>query len=165
MAYPDDLLVEGEQVVVHTRPHWKTLVGPVLAFLVTVGLGTYAAGLISDLSWAGWGWLGLAALGTALVGWLTVAPVLRWHSTHFVVTNRRVLVREGVLSRQGIDLPMSRINSVRYSTTMVGRMLGCGTLAIETASDEPLEFEDVPDVARVHSLLYQDSDDGPARNL
>ena len=37
MAFPDDVLVEGERVVVHTRPHWRVLVGPVLAFLLVVG--------------------------------------------------------------------------------------------------------------------------------
>jgi hypothetical protein len=34
--------------------------------------------------------------------------------------------------------------------------LGCGTLVIESASDEPLEFDDIPQVERVHSLLHQD---------
>lgn len=159
MAYPDDLLVSGEQVVVHARPHWKVLVLPVLAFLVTVGLGTYLAGLISDQSWATWGWLVLAAVGLALVGWLTVVPVAQWRTTHFVVTTRRVLVREGVISRHGIDLPMSRINSVRFHHTMIERLLGCGTLTIESASDEPLEFEDVPHVERVHGLLYAEAED------
>lgn len=160
VAYPDDLLVEGEQVVVHTRPHPKVLLGPVLSFLATVGLGTYLAALISAQSWAVWGWLALAVLGVAVVGWLSVVPVLRWRATHFVVTNRRVLVREGVLSRHGIDLPMTRINSVRFSNTVVERLLGCGTLTIESASEEPLEFEDVPDVQRVHSLLYSEAEDG-----
>jgi len=160
VAYPDDLLVEGEQVVLHTRPHWQVLIGPVLAFLLTVGLGTYVAGAISELSWAASGWLVLAVLGVAVVVWVAVVPVARWRTTHFVVTNRRVLVREGIISRHGIDLPMSRINSVRFRHGMVERLLGCGTLVIESASDEPLEFEDVPDVQRVHSLLYTEAEGG-----
>lgn len=156
MAYPDDLLVEGEQVIMHKHPHWKMLIVPVLGFLVTVGLGTYLAALIRDQSWAPWGWLTLAALGLVAVAWLTVGPLVRWRTTHFVVTNRRVLVREGVLSRHGIDMPMSRINSVEFRHTVVERFLGCGTLVIESASDEPLEFDDVPSVKRVHALLYQE---------
>jgi len=81
---------------------------------------------------------------------------VRWRATHFVVTSRRVLVREGVLSRHGIDIPMSRINSVQFRHTALERVLGCGTLIIESASDEPLEFADVPGVERVHALLYQE---------
>lgn len=67
-----------------------------------------------------------------------------------------MLVREGVLSRTGIDIPMSRINSVQFRHTVLERFLGCGTLVIESASDEPLEFTDVPQVEKVHALLYQE---------
>jgi uncharacterized membrane protein YdbT with pleckstrin-like domain len=159
MAYPDDLLVPGEQVVVHRRPHWKVLVVPVLAFLSVVAAGTFLAALIRNQSWATWGWLALAGVGLVLVLWWTVVPVVRWRTTHFVVTDRRVLVREGVLSRQGIDIPMSRIHSVRFRHTVLERFLGCGTLVLESASDEPLEFDDIPGVQRVHALLYQEATD------
>ncbi|WP_214368573.1 PH domain-containing protein [Pseudonocardia sp. H11422] len=156
MAYPDDLLVEGEEVIMHKHPHWKMLVLPVLVFLVTIGLAVYAAALIRDLSWAAYGWLGLAVVGAVIIVWFAVTPLVRWRTTHFVVTTRRVLVREGVFSRQGIDIPMSRINSVQFRHTIVERLLGCGTLVIESASDEPLEFDDVPGVEKVHAMLYNE---------
>ncbi|HVH24260.1 MAG TPA: PH domain-containing protein [Pseudonocardia sp.] len=156
MAYPDELLVEGEQVVVHRHPHWKKIILPVLALLLVAGLGSYLAALVSAQTWSSWGWVVLVGLCLALVGWLTVIPVIRWRTTHFVVTNRRVLVREGVLTRQGIDIPMSRINSVRFRHNLLERMLGCGTLVIESASDEALEFDDIPNVERVYTLLYQE---------
>ncbi len=156
MAYPDDLLVPGEQIVMHKHPHWKMLVGPVVVLLLVVGSGTFVAALVSAQSWAQWAWLALGVVGIGLVGWLTVTPVLRWRTTHFVVTTRRVLVREGVLARHGIDIPMSRINSVQFRHSVIERLLGCGTLIIESASDEPLEFDDVPGVERVHALLYNE---------
>ena len=156
MAYPDELLVEGEEVIEHKHPHWKMLIVPVLAFLVTVGLASYLAALIRNQSWAPWGWLVLGVLGLAVVVWLTIVPLIRWRTTHFVVTTRRVLVREGVISRQGIDIPMSRINSVRFRHNLLERMLGCGTLVIESASDEALEFDDIPNIERVYTLLYQE---------
>lgn len=156
VAYPDDLLVEGEEVVLHEHPHWKTLVVPVLILLLVVAVASYLAALVRDQMWAPWAWLALAGVGAVLVGRLTVAPVVRWRTTHFVVTTRRVLVREGVLSRQGIDIPISRIASVQFRHTLMERMLGSGTLVIESASDEPLEFDDVPGVERVHGLLYQE---------
>jgi uncharacterized membrane protein YdbT with pleckstrin-like domain len=101
-------------------------------------------------------WLALGVLGLALIVRFTVVPVVRWRTTHFVVTNRRVLVREGVFSRQGIDIPLSRINSVQFRHTFLERLLGSGTLVIESASDEPLEFEDVPGVQHVHAMLYSE---------
>jgi uncharacterized membrane protein YdbT with pleckstrin-like domain len=156
VAYPDGLLVEGEQVVVHRHPHWRMLVVPVLVLLLVVGGTSFLAALVSAQSWAVWARLGLAAAGLALVGRFTVFPVVRWRTTHFVVTNRRVLVREGVLTRHGMDIPLRRISSVQFRNSLLERMLGSGTLVIESDSDESLEFDDVPGVRRVHALLYNE---------
>lgn len=156
MAYPDDLLVEDEQVVVHRHPHWKMLVVPVVVLLLVVGVASFLAAVVSAQSWALWVWLGLAAAGLALVGRFTVFPVLRWRTTHFVVTDRRVLVREGVLTRQGMDIPLRRISSVQIRQSLLERLLGAGTLVVEADSDESLEFDDVPGVRQVHAVLYNE---------
>jgi len=156
MAYPDELLVEGERVVLHTHPHWKMLIGPILVFLVTVGVAAFLAAVVSAQSWAWIAWIALAVVAVVLVGRFTVLPFVRWRTTHFVVTTRRVLVREGLVSRSGMDIPMTRINTVQFRHTVLERMLGCGTLVVESASDDPLEFTDIPAVERVHSLLYQE---------
>ncbi len=156
MAFPDELLTPDETVVLHEHPHWKMLIVPVLAFLITVGATFFVAALIREQDWHVWGWIALGVIGGLLIAWLTIGPLLRWRTTHFVLTSRRVLVREGILVRQGIDIPMSRINSVQFRHTIVERVLGCGTLIIESASDEPLEFDDIPQVEKVHTLLYRE---------
>ena len=156
MAYPDELLVDGEQVVMHKHPHWKMIFVPVLAFLLVVAVGSYLAALIRTQAWAHWAWLVLAVIGLGLMIRFTVLPVVRWRTTHFVITTRRVLVREGVFTRHGIDIPLKRINSVQFRHTLFERILGSGTLIIESASDEPLEFDDIPGVEKVHSLLYDE---------
>lgn len=165
MAYPDDLLSSGEHVVIHRHPHWKMLIFPVFWLLVVVALGTYLAGLVAELSWATVAWIVLAVLGLVLITWLTLAPLMRWRTTHFIVTSERVMAREGVFKRTGLDIPLSRINSVRFEHTLLDRVLGCGTLIIESASDEPLEFDDIPSVERVHSLLYREVNDNPDDNF
>ncbi|MBB5805955.1 putative membrane protein YdbT with pleckstrin-like domain [Saccharothrix ecbatanensis] len=161
MAYPDDLLSPSEHVVIHKHPHWKTLIVPVLVLLVAVGGGAYLAALVADLSWAAVAWIALAALVVVLVTWLTLAPVVRWRTTHFIVTSDRVMYRIGVFKRTGLDIPLGRINSVRFEHSLVDRVLGCGTLIIESASDEPLEFDDIPGVEKVHSMLYREINDNP----
>jgi membrane protein YdbS with pleckstrin-like domain len=161
MAYPDDLLSSGEHVVIHKHPHWKMLIFPVFWLLVVVALGTYLAGLVVDQSWATIAWIVLTAVGLVLIMWLTLAPLVRWRTTHFIVTSDRVMAREGVFKRTGLDIPLSRINSVRFEHSLLDRVLGCGTLIIESASDEPLEFDDIPSVEKVHSLLYREVNDNP----
>lgn len=162
MAYPDDLLSSGEHVVIHKHPHWKMLIFPVFWLLVVVALGTYLAGLVATLSWAPVALIVLAVVALVLVVWLTVAPVLRWRTTHFILTSDRVMYREGVFKRTGLDIPLGRVNSVRFEHSLLDRMLGCGTLVIESASDEPLEFDDIPSVEKVHTMLYREVNDNPS---
>lgn len=162
MPYPDDLLSDDERVMIHKHPHWKMLVLPVLAFLLIAAVCGYAAALIAGQTWQFSGYVTLAVVAVGGAVWLTLVPLLRWRTTHFVLTTHRVLVREGVLSRSGIDIPIRRINSVQFRHTLVERMLGCGTLTIESASEEPLEFDDIPQVERVHSLLNHDLHRGGA---
>ncbi|QFZ23252.1 PH domain-containing protein [Saccharothrix syringae] len=158
MAHPDDLLGPGERVVIHKHPHWKALSAPVAVLLVVVLGGTWLAGPVSALSWAPTAWLVLAAVAAVLVAWLVVAPVLRWGTTHFIVTDERVMCRMGVFSRARLNLPLAMVRGVRFRQGAVDRLLGCGTLVVDPAdpvgpADGPLEFDDVPGVVEVRATL------------
>ena len=160
MGYPDNVLAQDERVVLHRHPHWKRLIGPVLALLVSTLAASFAAAVVSGTDWeprarqvvSGV----IAAIWLALVVWLTLRPFLAWLTTHFVITDRRVMYRHGVLTRAGIDIPLARINSVEFRHGLLDRMVRTGTLIIESASQDPLEFQDIPRVERVHSLLYHE---------
>lgn len=156
MAYPEDELAPGEELVVHRHPHWKMLILPVLIFLVVVALGAFLGALIRNQDWARIGWIALVVVGAGVVVRFTLVPMLRWRTTHFVLTDRRVIVRQGILTRTGLDIPVTRINSVRFRHGPLDRMLGTGTLIVESASREPLEFDDIPHVEHVHALLYNE---------
>lgn len=160
MGYPDNVLATGEQVVLHRHPHFKRLIAPVLTLLVGTALATFAAALVSRTGWdlrtRQVASAVIAAAWLLVVVWLTVRPFLTWLTTHFVITDRRVMYRHGVLTRAGIDIPLARINSVEFRHGLVDRMLRTGTLVIESASQDPLEFNDIPGVEQVHSLLYHE---------
>lgn len=156
MAYPDELLVPGEEIIMHRHPHWKMMVGPVVVLLLVVALVSFLAAFIGAQSWGPWARLVLLVVALALVIRFTLMPLIRWRTTHFVITNRRVLVREGLVTRRGMDIPMRRITGVQFRQSLFERLFGVGTLVMESASDEPLEFEDVPGIEEVHGLLYQE---------
>jgi uncharacterized membrane protein YdbT with pleckstrin-like domain len=158
VAYPDDLLSEGERVVIHKHPHWKMLLLPYLVLLVTLGGGGYLAYLSQDTMWL---LIVIGAVGLVLIVWLFLIPFIKWRTTHFIITTDRVMAREGLVTRTGLDIPMSRISSVKFEHGLVDRIVGCGTLIIESSSDEPLEFDDIPKVEQVHSLLYRQMNDNP----
>lgn len=161
MAYPDDLLGDDEHVVIHKHPHWKMLLFPILVLLVTAGVGAYLAALVSSQDWHLYAWIAIGVIAAVVLIWVVLSPLIRWRTTHFVITTQRVMVREGVLTRTGIDIPLSRINSVQFRHGLIDRIVGAGTLIVESASDEPLEFDDIPNVERVHSLLYREINDDP----
>jgi membrane protein YdbS with pleckstrin-like domain len=161
MAYPENVLTEGEQVVIHKHPHWKMLILPALIFLVVVAGAAYLAALVHKQGWHLPAWIAIGVVGVVLIVWLTFIPFLRWRTRHFIVTTDRVMAREGVLNRTGLDIPLSRINSVKFVHGLIDRIWGAGTLIIESASDEPLEFDDIPNVEHVHSMLYREINDDP----
>ncbi len=157
MGYPEDALAQDEELILHRHPHWKMLVLPALTFVLATAVAGFLLGLaqtrldgtartVSSIA-VGIIWLGVVA-------WRSVAPFTVWKFTHFIVTDRRVLIRHGVLTHTGIDIPMGRISNVQFRHGLIDRMLKTGTLVIASASDDPLEFDDIPDVQRVHSLLY-----------
>ena len=169
MGYPDNVLAHGEQLVLHRHPHWKRLVAPVLTLLVLTALASFGAAMVSRTGWQP-GTRRLVSFVIAVswlvaVGWFTVRPFFIWLTTHFVITDRRVMYRHGVLTRAGIDIPLARINSVEFRHGLLDRIVRTGTLVIESASQDPLEFNDIPQVESVHSLLYHEVfDAGPPEN-
>mgnify|MGYP000588980649 CR=1 FL=1 len=151
MGYPARLLSEGENVVLDMHPHWKRLVLPVLSLVVVLALAGYLLALVDD----GRLQVVVAVAAVVLLVEFTVVPFLRWRTTLFVVTNRRVVVRTGVLARQGRDVPLSRINDITFSHSLFERLLGCGTLVVESAGERgQVVLTEVPQVEQVQRTLY-----------
>ncbi|QBJ95370.1 PH domain-containing protein [Rhodococcus sp. ABRD24] len=157
MGYPQDALAADEELVLHRHPHWKMLVLPAIIFILATALAGFAAGLAQSQLTGGATTVVLIAVAVAwagIVGWKTLVPLLQWKSTHFIVTDRRVMIRHGVMTHTGIDIPMGRISNVQFRHGLVDRMLRTGTLVIVASSDDPLEFDNIPEVQKVHSMLY-----------
>lgn len=167
MGYPQDALAADEELVLHRHPHWKMLVVPSVIFIVATALAGFAVGLAQSRLTGGAVTVVSILIGIvwlAIVAWKVLVPALGWRSTHFIVTDRRVMIRHGILTHTGIDIPMNRISNVQFRHGLVDRMLRTGTLVIVASSDDPLEFDDIPEVQKVHSLLYHqvfDATSGP----
>ena len=160
MGYPDNVLAGDERVVLHRHPHWRRLIGPVFVLLLATAVAGFGLGVVNRMTWDQTAknivMIVIGVIWLILIGWLVAWPLLNWRSTHFVITDRRVMFRHGVMTRSGIDIPLARINSVEFRHGLVDRVLRTGTLIIESASQDPLEFHDIPRVEQVHSLLYHE---------
>jgi uncharacterized membrane protein YdbT with pleckstrin-like domain len=151
MAYPQKLLGENETVVLDLHPHWKLMFLPLVELLALAALTGFL--LAQDFgSTANYVIIGVAVL---LLLVLFVVPLLKWRTTHFVVTSERVVMRSGVLARQGRDIPLARINDVSFQHTFFERLLGCGTLVVESAGERgQVTLTDIPKVEKVQRVVY-----------
>ncbi len=166
MGFPEKALVDDERVLLHTRPHAKRMIVPVLALFAASAAAGVALGFITrarlDGALPDWLMLAVAAAWLGVVGWWTVRPWVRWRAMHLVVTDLRIMFRTGVLRRRGIDIPLRRINSVQYHQRLADRALRCGVLTVESAGEDPLDFPDVPRIAATHALLVDALDGADA---
>jgi membrane protein YdbS with pleckstrin-like domain len=154
MGMSAKLLGADERVVLRTRTHGKALFWPATALVVEgalLGVGT--ALVPSDYRPGGQYAVVLGVLALAL--WTSVVPYLRWRNRTYTLTNHRLITRAGVLSKTGKDLPLMRINDVSYQRSLTDRMLGCGSLYVQTAAEGALVLDDVPDVSRVHLVMTE----------
>jgi uncharacterized membrane protein YdbT with pleckstrin-like domain len=143
MSYPEKLLANDEEIVEHLHPHWITLVPAVAAFLLVCGLSGLGIAFLPDSTThhSAHQYLLIAILVAALllIVWLTLIPIIRWRSTHYVFTTHRVLIRRGVLNHVGRDITLSRISDVAYAQSVWDRIVKAGTLTIESASENGQE--------------------------
>ncbi|MDR1441991.1 MAG: PH domain-containing protein [Bifidobacteriaceae bacterium] len=150
MGFNKSELASGEYVIFHARAHWIVLIAPVLVFAVSaICWLVFWFKVIPDQS--GWDWLRWAVLvlaAAAIVIW-TVAPFIRWACRTDTLTNYRLISREGVFKRTGRDIPMDRVHAVSYEQTLIERLLGAGTLQVQTAAQQSdVALDDVAHVKR-----------------
>jgi uncharacterized membrane protein YdbT with pleckstrin-like domain len=156
VSLPRKALGEGEEICYDLHPHKKMLVRPLLALIAVVFAASYAVFAIPPGGSASISRFLVLAAASVLLLWWAGWPFLRWQSTNFVLTNRRVVLRTGMFSRTGRDVPLHRVNDVAFTHGLLDRLLGCGTLTIESAGERgQLVLIDVPQVQVVQREIYR----------
>ncbi|MCW2539227.1 MAG: uncharacterized protein JWN95_952 [Frankiales bacterium] len=158
MAFPEKLLAEDEEIVEHLHPHWLTLVPAVLSFIVVCALAGVAIAFLPDSTdhhnAHQYLLIAIIVVGLVLILWFTLAPVLRWRSTHYVITTHRVLIRRGVLKHRGRDITLGRISDVSYEQSLSDRIFRSGSLSIESASENGQEtLVNIPRADKIQQTL------------
>jgi membrane protein YdbS with pleckstrin-like domain len=132
---------EWERVCLDQRRHAVVLVAPFLrAFgLAAVGIGCMAIGWPASIPG-----VALQALAAAIA----LRAVWDWEQTRVVLTTEKLFVVHGTLRRRAAAVRLARIGPVEIEQTLLGRLLGYGTIV---AGD--LEIEFVPGPRRVYGLV------------
>ena len=154
MGLPRRYLGADEVEVLHVRTHGKALFWPAVILLLTAVAAGIGLALVPP-TWQPWSrWVIVAAALLLVVVWVVV-PFLRWLTTTYTITDRRIITRRGIVNKSGHDIPLTRINNVAYERSLLDRMLGCGTLVLTTAAEEPVSLHDIPDVEHVHVVMTE----------
>ncbi len=133
----------GERMVLKVGRHWVVPVGQVLLTvplaLVALVVAVTAARLADPGSWLPALTWSLTAVGL----WLGI-PLLRWASASLTLTDHRLILETGVLSRTRVAIPLDSIQSVGVRQSLLGRILGYGTIDVWTGLAGPESFGQVP---------------------
>jgi len=116
------------------RRHWIQLTRRLtLGVLATFVLG-YVSGFFARQEMS-------SALTVLVLIWIAVMAwvlwdVAEWYYDRFVLTNKRVMLIEGIIARRVAMMPLARVTDMKYTQSALGRVLGYGTFELESAGQE-----------------------------
>ncbi|WP_420538767.1 PH domain-containing protein [Nonomuraea africana] len=143
------------------NPHWKRLIGPAVALVLIVAATGVALYLIpGDWEYAFYGRAAAVVIAVILLTIWSFIPYLQWKNTGYVLTTHRFTISTGVLNKSTDEIPLTKVNSVSSDQSFAERMLGCGTLTVESASDQgQLALRDIPKIQDVRADLFRAVED------
>jgi len=152
---------EPERSVLILHPHWKVLVGPVIFGVLIIAAAAAVTAVIPAGAQAGTERLVVLAVAVLLLLTAVLRPVLRWKTTTYELTTGRLRVREGIITRRGRDIPLTRVSDVSFTRSLLDRLVGAGRLVVESPGEHgQIVLTDIPQVERVQAILFELVEEG-----
>jgi uncharacterized membrane protein YdbT with pleckstrin-like domain len=145
MGYIENNLIPGEQVLFKTRLHSVTIffhaiVGMIIGLLGLFCLYKSMTGRDDpDAQSKIWAIFGGILVVMSIVA--MIYAIMKRNATEMAVTNRRILIKTGILSRRSIELLLSRVESIVITEPFFGRMLGYGSVIVRGTGGTPEPFD------------------------
>jgi uncharacterized membrane protein YdbT with pleckstrin-like domain len=135
-------LMPGERSIALVRQHWSVLAGHVLGAIVVI---VVAIVLNAKLP-AAIGSLSITTVKTVVLLVVVIAAVLwagfrilRWRFATYHLTDRRIVMEGGILSRTAETIPLDRIQNTVIHRPLGDRLIGAGDIEIESAGRDGVE--------------------------
>jgi uncharacterized membrane protein YdbT with pleckstrin-like domain len=131
----------GEEVFFHGHPSWRSMLAFYLRGLLTAIVAGVISGVVTRIANGGVqaGWVGTAVLVIFLV--VLLWGLIRRISTTYTITNRRLTIRSGLLSREMHETRLERVQNVNYRQRLFERVLRVGTVDFDTAGGASYDFK------------------------
>jgi uncharacterized membrane protein YdbT with pleckstrin-like domain len=133
MTYPPRLLSDDERIILDLRPHWISLF-PAVAWLAAI-IAVVVLSMVFGAAFLAPFYIPIIiAIIAAFI--ITGIPFLRWSTTQFLLTNERLITREGILAKKSREIPLNRINDITFTQSLMERLVSSGNLSIESAGEQ-----------------------------
>ena len=140
MGYIEKNLMDGEQIVYEARQHWMIYWKPFLLLLIGIGLFAIPT---SDMALVMQICMSLVLLVVAGIWAVNI-----YGGRKYILTNRRLILKRGLVRRESTDLVLRRCEGVSIAQSIMGRLLGYGTVTVSTGEvanqfqliEHPVEF-------------------------
>ena len=124
----------SEHVIYEGRPSWRSI----LRFYLLGILAAAAGGAIAGLIWSDPGWGSL--IGVVILLIVFVAGWVQRVGTRYFVTNERLHIRRGIVSRRSQETRLERIQNVNTRQGVFERLMRIGTVDFDTAGGSDYDF-------------------------
>ena len=153
MPYPKKLLNDYESVALDLHPHWWFFAQAIMALIASVAAGIAVRVFLEGDAETFLTWVAIVAIVVSAI-WLAI-QYLRWSTTNFVITSDRIIFREGVVAKKGLEIPLERVNNIHFEQSVFERLLGAGDIMIESGGEGGQQrFEDIRRPERVQNLIH-----------
>jgi uncharacterized membrane protein YdbT with pleckstrin-like domain len=127
---PDEYLLDTERRVIRIRRHWAVLLWETFEAAALLAVCVLVSYLLPPALYVGQNILWYVAL---LVVLRFAYQVMEWWVERLVVTDKRFVMTTGVFTTKVLMMPISKVTDLSYVRTATGRMMGYGTMVVESA--------------------------------
>ena len=146
MSYIEKNLMDGETVIYEARQHWIIYWLPALLVIVAIVqfvIPTENDGLVLQFCFA------LLLLLAALIWAVNI-----YGGRKYILTNKRLILKRGIIKRNSLDLILRRCEGVSISQSIMGRILDYGTVIVSTG-EVSNSFSHIENPVKFSSMINQ----------
>lgn len=151
MSYVDSSLMPGEKVVHRTHLHKIMFFWPCVLALLAIAAGLW---ILVHPAYH----MGIAGISFLIAIGFLLSPYIHYKTSEFAVTNKRVIVKIGLIQRQTLETLLQKIEAIAVDQTILGRILNYGTITITGTGGTRESFYNIADPLTFRRSVQEETD-------
>jgi uncharacterized membrane protein YdbT with pleckstrin-like domain len=144
MGYVENTLANGEEVVHQAKLHWITFFWPIAFFVLAIVFHSMREFVI------------LLVVFGFVAG---IIKYLNFIGSEFVITNKRVVFKTGVVKRTSTDLLLAKVEGINVDQGILGRILGYGTIVVSGTGGTRDGFKGISEPLLFRKMFQEQADE------